>query len=299
MERCILGDVLTEAGYLVRYAWDLESAQRELEAESVHVVLLDMNLPDGNGAELITMLAATRPEIAIVVVSSDDRVGTRVRALRLGAADYLVKPYNPDELVARVDSVVAARRCCAGEAATANRDNLCGALCRDTWLARFADVVEFCDSGVLALADLVGFRAFNSSFGWLAGDEALTLATEALLCVLPLDVALGRTDGDEFAAVFCASDSTVAQRQLLCAERRFARAVAERFGSKARLSLATAIATWAEPCSPQELWAKAQTQLAVRLRRDILLHQHRLSVNQETTTAVPAAAAKGVEYAFA
>jgi len=298
MERRVLGDVLAEAGYFVRYAWDLESAQRELDAEAVHVVLLDMNLPDGSGAELIATLAGTRPDIAVVVVSGEDRVGTRVRALRLGAADYLVKPYNPEELVARVDAVLAARarirkHGCGG------RDELTGVLSRATWLERFHKHTETREAGTVAIADIVGFRAFNSARGWAGGDEALMLATEALLDTFPVAATVGRTDGDEFAVLLDAIDRTEAAQHLHRAEIRFRRLIAERFGGEAGLTLATAVADWRVPTEASRVWAKAQTQLAARLRRGLLFPKRDLALVQDQLVATAPAGQEGVRYAFA
>ncbi|HET6286160.1 MAG TPA: response regulator transcription factor [Amycolatopsis sp.] len=68
------------------------------------VVLLDLGLPDIDGVELCRRIRA-ESDVAVIVVSARGEVGDRILGLRAGADDYLVKPYDVDELLARVDAV--------------------------------------------------------------------------------------------------------------------------------------------------------------------------------------------------
>ncbi|MBS2018886.1 MAG: sigma-54-dependent Fis family transcriptional regulator, partial [Deltaproteobacteria bacterium] len=71
-------------------------------AERPSVVLLDMQMPEMNGLEVLEVLGERVPGLPVVMVTADDDVKTAVRATRLGAYDYLTKPIDPDELVAVV-----------------------------------------------------------------------------------------------------------------------------------------------------------------------------------------------------
>jgi DNA-binding response OmpR family regulator len=70
----------------------------------VDVILLDLGLPDIDGVTLCTQIRAVS-DVAIIVVSARGEVDDRIRGLRAGADDYLVKPYDVEELLARVEAV--------------------------------------------------------------------------------------------------------------------------------------------------------------------------------------------------
>jgi len=97
---------LGKASLAARQAGTLEQARTELEAPT-DLLLLDLMLPDGSGFDLIaevTTSVGKRP--AIIVLSSRDAEADRVRALEMGADDYVVKPFSPREVVARVKAVL-------------------------------------------------------------------------------------------------------------------------------------------------------------------------------------------------
>lgn len=97
---------LGKAELHARQAGTLEQARAELEAPT-DLLLLDLMLPDGSGFDLIAEVTASvgnRP--AIIVLSSRDAEADRIRALEMGADDYVVKPFSPREVVARVKAVL-------------------------------------------------------------------------------------------------------------------------------------------------------------------------------------------------
>ena len=70
------------------------------------IILLDLNLPDMTGFDVLVILRAANVHTPVLVVSSNDDSATRVRALDLGADDYVTKPFDRSELMARVRAVV-------------------------------------------------------------------------------------------------------------------------------------------------------------------------------------------------
>lgn len=97
---------LGKAELHARQAATLERARAELE-KPTDLLLLDLMLPDGSGFDLIAEVTArTDPRPAIIVLSSRDAEADRVRALEMGADDYVVKPFSPREVVARVKAVL-------------------------------------------------------------------------------------------------------------------------------------------------------------------------------------------------
>jgi DNA-binding response OmpR family regulator len=95
----------------VGFAVDLESAKALIKKQSWDLIVLDRGLPDGDGLELCKSLNSIQPDqrsrqIPILVLSASDAVGERVKGLAAGADDYLVKPFEPSELLARIDAIL-------------------------------------------------------------------------------------------------------------------------------------------------------------------------------------------------
>jgi DNA-binding response OmpR family regulator len=88
--------------------WAPTGREALAKAAGSDVVLLDLGLPDMNGFDLCRALR-DRGDAAIIVVSAKGQVDDRILGLRSGADDYLVKPFNVDELVARVHAVLRRR----------------------------------------------------------------------------------------------------------------------------------------------------------------------------------------------
>ena len=95
---------LTREGYSCTCAFDGASAADLLEENQFDLILLDVMLPHVDGFELMEYI---RPlEIPVIFITARDSVADRVRGLRLGAEDYIVKPFEVIELLARVDVVL-------------------------------------------------------------------------------------------------------------------------------------------------------------------------------------------------
>jgi len=99
--RRLLRNTLTRAGYAVVAAADARGALSQAAAEHPDAVLLDLGLPDRDGLSVVPLLHARR-EAVILVVSARDAVEEKVAALDLGADDYVIKPFDTDELLARL-----------------------------------------------------------------------------------------------------------------------------------------------------------------------------------------------------
>jgi len=91
-------------------AEDGAAAQALLSSEAYDAVVLDLRMPGMDGQELLDWIAAEGIRSPVVMISAHGEIDDAVRALKAGAADYLTKPFDPDELVLRVRSAAAARR---------------------------------------------------------------------------------------------------------------------------------------------------------------------------------------------
>ena len=100
----LLADTLTTAGYVVRSADSGAPALAAVTARPPDLILVDLRMPGLDGFEVCRRLKAHAGscDIPILVVSSSTEVAERVEALTLGAADFIVTPFQRDELLARV-----------------------------------------------------------------------------------------------------------------------------------------------------------------------------------------------------
>lgn len=106
-------ELLERAGFGVRAAAGVGEATVLLEEAGqggFDLVLLDVNMPDAQGWDLLEMIRGGGDETPVIFLSASDGTDDRVRGLRLGADDYVGKPCDPLELVARIESVVRRRR---------------------------------------------------------------------------------------------------------------------------------------------------------------------------------------------
>ncbi len=99
-------DALRVAGYEVREAADGEAGLAEARRAGVDLVLLDLLLPKKDGFEVLTDLRVTHPSLPVIILTARGSEDDRVRGLRGGADDYVVKPFSARELLARVDAVL-------------------------------------------------------------------------------------------------------------------------------------------------------------------------------------------------
>lgn len=99
--RRLLRNTLERAGYHVVEAINARDALTRFRAEAPSAVLLDLGLPDRDGLELVPMLRK-EGDVVILVVSARDATDEKVAALDLGADDYVTKPFDTEELLARL-----------------------------------------------------------------------------------------------------------------------------------------------------------------------------------------------------
>ena len=94
------------AGHSSAIARDGDEAIRMAESEEFSLILLDINLPKKNGLEVLSSLRAADNLVPVIVVSAREGEYDKVAALRLGADDYVTKPFGLAELLARIEAVL-------------------------------------------------------------------------------------------------------------------------------------------------------------------------------------------------
>ncbi|MGA9269330.1 MAG: response regulator transcription factor [Lutimonas sp.] len=102
--------------YLQKEDFICEPAANYFEAEdkllsyNYDVVILDINLPDGNGLDLLKYVKTKSPETGVLIVSAKDSLDDKLKGLDLGADDYITKPFHLAELNSRVNSLLRRRK---------------------------------------------------------------------------------------------------------------------------------------------------------------------------------------------
>ncbi len=101
----LVGFALTQAGFVVVRGVDVTSAMRKFNAESPDLAILDINLPGGSGFDICEAIRR-QSRIPIMMLTARGEEEDLVRALDLGADDYLTKPFSPRTLLARVRALL-------------------------------------------------------------------------------------------------------------------------------------------------------------------------------------------------
>jgi len=99
-------DLLRASGYQVAEAADGARGLEESVRRGVDLVLLDLLLPKRDGLDVLVELRKTRPTLPVIILTARGTEDDRVRGLKMGADDYVVKPFSAKELLARVEAVL-------------------------------------------------------------------------------------------------------------------------------------------------------------------------------------------------
>ncbi|NOK59524.1 MAG: response regulator transcription factor [Chloroflexi bacterium AL-W] len=100
--------LLEEAGYRVIKAYDGPTILSSVENQQPDLILLDVSMPKTNGFDICRHIRRTS-DVPIIFLSARSQLSDRVTGLQIGADDYLVKPFEPSELLARVEAVLRRR----------------------------------------------------------------------------------------------------------------------------------------------------------------------------------------------
>jgi len=104
--RALLERYLVEQGFIVRSVANFEQMTRLMERENFHLLVLDLMLPGEDGLSICRKLRQQENEIPIIMLTAKGDEVDRIIGLEMGADDYLPKPFNPRELLARIRAVL-------------------------------------------------------------------------------------------------------------------------------------------------------------------------------------------------
>jgi diguanylate cyclase (GGDEF)-like protein len=200
-------DFLLSSRYRLTFARDGTQGLRALRHASFDLAIVDLGLPIIDGLSLVQAAreAEERRGPAFLFLSGQSDPQLKARALALGAADYMTKPFDPDELVARVARILAAVTREAGLVADAMTDSLTG-LANSRCFAQSLDrELERSRRHKLPLSlitlDVDHMKAINDRHGHDAGDDAIRLVAKVLIETVRKFELVARQGGDEFAII--------------------------------------------------------------------------------------------------
>ncbi|MEM7507673.1 MAG: response regulator [Pseudomonadota bacterium] len=99
--------VMAAAGYYVDCAFTMAEAMRAYGDTGHRIILLDLTLPDGDGLDLLRKAREIDPGVKVVVITANASINRAVEAMRDGAFDFLVKPFDDRRLLTAVDNAIA------------------------------------------------------------------------------------------------------------------------------------------------------------------------------------------------
>ena len=110
--RSLISDVLNDHGIETREAWDGESASREIQRRVPALVLLDIWLKDTkqDGLKVLESLRRSYGDLLVVMISGHGNIATAVKAIHLGAYDFIEKPFETDRLLHIVERALESER---------------------------------------------------------------------------------------------------------------------------------------------------------------------------------------------
>jgi DNA-binding NtrC family response regulator len=110
----VIGILLEREGYGVEYASTVKTGLERIDEPNVDLVVTDLKLPDGTGLDVIAGVRARRPRLPIIMITSYSSMESAIDALRAGANDYVIKPFNNDEFLRAISRALNERRTVRG-----------------------------------------------------------------------------------------------------------------------------------------------------------------------------------------
>lgn len=205
------------------YAERISEALQALSQQTISVILLDLQLPDGRDLDSLVKIHAAATGIPIVVISEIEDESLALRALQLGAQDFLVKWHTNEHLLVRAVQYALERKQVEEHLYhLAHHDTLTGLPNRKLFYEQLRKAIAMArrNDHLLAIKflDLGGFKQVNDSMGHHCGDQLLQMVAQRLAnCVRETDC-LARMGGDEFIIAFTVSkieDATAAANKVL------------------------------------------------------------------------------------
>lgn len=202
----ILADLMAIFGHDYATAQNGNEAIEVLKKDFFHIVLTDMMMPGMDGMELLKYINTNYPNIKVMVITGYERTFTYTDVIRAGASDFITKPFNTDELEAKINRLVREIELLRQLELLSISDGLTGLYNR-----RFFDTKIFEEARrahrqnhelFLAVLDVDNLKEMNDKYGHQAGDKLLKSVGEIIRNCIRKNVDWPfRYGGDEFCVI--------------------------------------------------------------------------------------------------
>jgi two-component system cell cycle response regulator len=264
--RMMVSTWLRRAGYDVVAARDGDEALEIASSRSPDLLLVDVTMPGLDGYEVCRAVqSASAVPPPVIFLTAHTATDARVAGLDAGAVDYVVKPFEMAELIARVRAALRTKAVRDGLVVQATRDGLTGLLNRgeiDTQLSGAVSLAQRHDRPLACLMlDIDHFKQINDRFGHAAGDEVLRQTAMRITSVCRASDVVGRYGGEEFVLALPetgAADAVTAGDKL---RRVLSEVAIDTHGVEVPITASIGVAVWSRGMTPSALYAAADHAL--------------------------------------
>ena len=208
--RFLVAEVLTEAGFTVVAAEDGQDAVEKTYKENPDLLILDYDMPRKPGFEVVREIRSRTGYLhtPIIIFTADTHKSTKMEGLGLDIDDYLNKPADGDEIVARVKLLLKRNK------QKMDSNPLTRLPGNPSIQARVESEIASKRPFAVLYCDLNNFKAYNDKYGFAAGDRVLTAVANIIVTAAGQDKTafVGHIGGDDFIVV-CAFDKAQAIAQ--------------------------------------------------------------------------------------
>lgn len=211
LEGKYVGDILSTVGHQVRAVKNAKSALDNMDSFQPHLIVTDVVLPDLSGIELAKKIKSQQEwrDIPLMFLSGSNCRSDRIEALRVGGVDFIAKPFDPEELLARLDVALRHKYLLdwfksreESSRAEAMVDFLTNLPNRQYLAVKLAEEIKranrygspFC----VIMADVDNFKKVNDTYGHLAGDQVVIYVANLIRNQIRQSDMVFRFGGEEF-----------------------------------------------------------------------------------------------------
>ncbi len=207
----VVKELLSNLGFNAYSVTSGKSALKEIRNRDYTFLITDINMPELNGIELIKIVKREIPYINVIAMTGYDKNYTYIDVINEGANDFIIKPFEIDELEAKIKRILIERHIKDEFARLSITDNLTGLFNQRHFYNKLNEEADRANRQEHALSlillDLDKFKYYNDKHGHLAGDDALVNSGKIILSNIRENVDTAfRYGGDEFAVILFVSN---------------------------------------------------------------------------------------------
>ncbi|MFC2061695.1 diguanylate cyclase [Elusimicrobiota bacterium] len=265
--RDIIKGVLQHAHYVISEAADGEEALEMMRKEPPNLIILDIRMPKMDGYDVCYEVKSdnTLMNIPIIMLTVMGETIDKIRGIHLGIDDYIIKPFEPEEFLARVNAVLKRKEFYEEMAMTDSLTDLYNSYFFKNQLEIFFNMAKRTRQEFsLAVIDIDEFKSINDMYGHAVGDYVLKKISELMKNSFRKSDIITRYGGDEFAILLPKLDKDQAKIVVnkLLARLEVEEFIAPKSGKKFLVTVSVGTATWrGEINDAAELFDLADTNM--------------------------------------